>query len=165
LSKSIVIDPETAKFWSQVDKHTSDVAYAAAHHATEEDGSVTVCWTWKGATDREGYGRMRFHGKQYGTHQVALMIANNLRRWPSADVLACHMCDNPPCCRPSHLFFGSVDDNNQDARRKGHMQKKLTFDQIAEIREQYLSGKWTQQQLADAYDVDQTAISKALRHG
>lgn len=154
------IDAESAKFWSQIDKHKADEA-AGLHPHTAPDG--TICWTWKGPVDREGYGRLRFHGKQYGTHQISLMIANRLTRWPSPGTLACHKCDNPPCCRPSHLFFGSTADNNADAQKKGHMQKKLTLAQVSTIRTQYTSGQWTQQQLADSYDVDQTAISKALR--
>lgn len=31
----------------------------------------------------------------------------------------CHTCDNPPCCRPSHLFLGTDEDNTQDAISKG----------------------------------------------
>jgi hypothetical protein len=33
--------------------------------------------------------------------------------------LACHTCDNPPCCNPAHLFPGTNSDNVQDALSKG----------------------------------------------
>jgi hypothetical protein len=34
---------------------------------------------------------------------------------------ACHSCDNPPCCNPTHLFEGSTLDNIRDAAAKGRM--------------------------------------------
>jgi hypothetical protein len=34
-------------------------------------------------------------------------------------VLVCHSCDNRRCCRPSHLFGGSYEDNARDMGRKG----------------------------------------------
>lgn len=30
-----------------------------------------------------------------------------------------HRCDNPKCVRPTHLFLGTIADNNQDKARKG----------------------------------------------
>jgi hypothetical protein len=30
-----------------------------------------------------------------------------------------HRCDNPPCCNPADLFFGTVADNNADMLAKG----------------------------------------------
>lgn len=34
-------------------------------------------------------------------------------------MLVCHACDNPACVRPSHLFLGTVLDNNRDRDAKG----------------------------------------------
>ena len=30
-----------------------------------------------------------------------------------------HICDNPPCCNPSHLAVGTMKDNVHDMMRKG----------------------------------------------
>jgi len=30
-----------------------------------------------------------------------------------------HRCDNPPCCRPDHLFLGTPADNTADMIAKG----------------------------------------------
>lgn len=34
-------------------------------------------------------------------------------------MLACHHCDNPPCCNPAHVFIGTHKDNARDMARKG----------------------------------------------
>jgi hypothetical protein len=63
---------------------------------------------------------------------------------PISDGLqACHRCDNPPCCNPSHLFLGTPTDNARDREAKqrrqtlggeAHGNAKLTAEQVAEIR-------------------------------
>jgi hypothetical protein len=55
-----------------------------------------------------------------------------------------HRCDNPPCCRPDHLFLGTQRDNVRDmfAKRRGnpygargsHPTRKLTPEQVRAIR-------------------------------
>lgn len=59
-----------------------------------------------------------------------------------------HHCDNPPCCRPSHLFLGTPADNMADMDRKGRRRTgncageangraKLTEAQVQAIRAEY----------------------------
>jgi hypothetical protein len=56
-------------------------------------------------------------------------------------MLACHHCDNPPCCNPVHLFQGTHLDNNLDSKIKGRNSfgerrpmAKLTDAVVREIR-------------------------------
>lgn len=80
------------------------------------------CWPYTGSLDRHGYGRfwIQAHKKHVIAHRIAFALAHG--RDPILPVL--HDCDNPPCCRPSHLFEGSQADNSADMARKGRGRKR-----------------------------------------
>lgn len=76
------------------------------------------CWVWTGATDDKGYGKIQ-RGANSGVEAVH-RISWKLNCGPIPDgMCVLHHCDNPPCVNPSHLFIGSIADNNLDMRRKG----------------------------------------------
>ena len=75
------------------------------------------CWNWTRATVGKGYGSFWQSGKMVYSHREAFQLAN-----PEADIkglCVCHVCDNPPCCNPSHLFLGTYADNQRDCVKKG----------------------------------------------
>jgi hypothetical protein len=76
------------------------------------------CWVWTGAKNEKGYGVVGVPGEHRTTkaHRMAWEIYNGPLP-PGQCVL--HRCDNPACCRPSHLFLGSRADNNADMCLKG----------------------------------------------
>ena len=81
----------------------------------------------------------------------------------------CHRCDNPRCVNPGHLFLGTQKDNMQDMVIKSRSTKgernrhaKLTTCQVAQIRYLYALGNFTQQELADAYRVNNSNINRLL---
>jgi len=76
----------------------------------------TGCWNWNRAKDKDGYGVMKFRGRQQAVHRVAAFLWMNLDKTPHLLVL--HSCDNPSCFNPKHLFLGTNLDNMVDASKK-----------------------------------------------
>lgn len=78
---------------------------------------VGECRVWSGSLDTAGYGLIRrTNGSLMSTHRLAYELANG--PIPHG-ALVCHRCDNPPCCRPEHLFLGDYAANAADMVSKG----------------------------------------------
>lgn len=81
----------------------------------ENNPDLGICWMWMGGTTTKGHGRIRDDGtpsRLAYTHRVALAAA--LGRPLRPGMVACHRCNTPRCCRPSHLYEGTLSDNEQD---------------------------------------------------
>jgi hypothetical protein len=149
------------RFWSRVDR------------ASTPDG----CWPRLGSRDKDGYGFASWRGRTVLAHRQAYELAVG----PIPDgMLVCHSCDNPPCCRPGHLFLGSNVDNQRDMTAKGrgrlgdrngsrvhperlrrgeqHGCSKLTAEKVRQIRELYAGGGLTQRQVGDRYGVSNVMV-------
>lgn len=81
----------------------------------DKSGGESACWPFMGRRSRVGYGRIQYKRKTRMAHSVALEIATGHR--PSG-MIAMHLCDNPPCCNPTHLRWGTYQDNADDAVSK-----------------------------------------------
>jgi HNH endonuclease len=157
-------------------KRNADAFWARA------DKSGT-CWLWTGTRLPHGYGRTWFGGQKRYAHQVAFELAHG----PIPDGMeVCHMCDNPPCVNPAHLFAGTRADNVRDKVQKGRAkwseahpwrrqpasiprgtkrgQARLTDEQVRTIRLRYAAGGISQMRLAREYGVGQTTIRDVVTH-
>jgi hypothetical protein len=141
------------RFWDNVDK-TGD------------------CWEWRGAKyDDRGYGLTRLFKKKHLAHRVAFLFAYGT---VPEELCVLHVCDNPICCRPDHLFLGTRIDNNHDCLEKGRHSRtsrnrgescgssKLKEADVKMIRERYATETITQARLANEYGVNQSTITYIL---
>lgn len=75
------------------------------------------CWIWAGNSTNRGYGQITISGKKYYAHRVMYEQTFN-EKLTKTDVI-CHVCDNPSCVNPKHLFKGTQSDNLRDMATKG----------------------------------------------
>jgi len=130
--------------------------------------SPSECWNWKRGRDRAGYGAFSNNGKRHLSHRHSYELC--VDPIPPGHYV-CHKCDNPPCCNQNHLFAGTHADNVADKVRKGRQCRgetrptaSLTDRQASQVRVEYATGMFTQQQVADRFGVDVSVVQR-ITHG
>jgi len=98
------------------------------------------CWLWLGHWSPKGYGIIRINGTIKRAHRISYECFIGPI---STGSIICHRCDVPCCINPSHLFLGTIEDNNKYMKRKGRYKapfgqksgrSKLTEEQMIKIR-------------------------------
>lgn len=140
------------RFWNKVDR---------------SDGP-DACWLWIPAKDRKGYGE--FHvslerGK-VRAHVFAVELTTGEPCPPGKE--GCHRCDNPPCCNPSHVYYGTRQQNVNDMWQRGRAKRgsarshsRLTEATVLEIRRRFAAGE-TGPSLAAEFGVTDGCITDAV---
>lgn len=131
-------------------------------HANIDDSEgPDACHPWIRQRSAQGYGRLSLNGRVVYAHVLALTESRGLA---PIGLVACHTCDNPPCCNPDHLYWGTYRQNYEDAVMNGRRARgwghKLTAWDVAEIRS--FEGLLTQLELARRYNVSQPAIAQIM---
>lgn len=90
------------RIWRQIDK-------------TPGQGPQGECWQWTGYTISR-YGHLCLRATSY---RVTRLVYLETRSEDPGDFHILHKCDNPPCCRPDHLFKGTQAENLADMTAKG----------------------------------------------
>lgn len=141
----------TRRFWAKVDR-TGD------------------CWLWTASRMRMGYGRFAVTTSNiWQAHRFSALLSTG--EIP-AGALVLHRCDNPPCVRPEHLYFGDGSDNNDDmsernrfnlARLRGsqNARSKLTAEQVLDMRRRYAAGE-NRTELGRAFGVSRQTASDII---
>lgn len=93
--------PVMGRMWAKVDRSAGP------------DG----CWPFTGCLVR-GYGVLS-EGRKRRRSAHRLALESKLGRPIRPGYMACHTCDNPPCCNPAHLYEGTAQDNSDDAVVRG----------------------------------------------
>ena len=91
-------DADIERFWSKVDRRGAD-----------------ECWPWTAkARSAHGYGLLKHRsGRNIVASRIACWLGHGNPPIPNAKSL--HSCDNPPCCNPAHLRWGTQLENVADA--------------------------------------------------
>lgn len=72
----------------------------------------TWCWEYRGNTSKTGYGVLYADDSSHRTHRV---VYQYLYRKVSPPYMLCHICNNPKCCNPDHLYEGTTKENERDS--------------------------------------------------
>jgi hypothetical protein len=128
-----------------------------------------------GVLNRYYYGQFNINrnnkSKTYLAHRVSWELFSN-QSIPDGKVIM-HTCDNRKCCNPGHLKLGTHQDNINDMVSKGrnrdqygenNFSSKLTQIYVNNIRKDWNTGKYTQQQLADRFSVVISTISNIVNN-
>lgn len=142
-------EDHTERFWNQISK-------------------TETCWLWTGSCAK-GYGRLKVGMPNPGSLRVH-RFSWELHYGPIPPGLCVlHHCDVSICVHPSHLFLGTLFDNNTDRHRKGgyaegpqHHQARLSAEDVKAIR--VLQGQSTATSVGKRYQVSLDAIRK-IWHG
>lgn len=135
------------RFWAKVRK---------------DDGG---CWEWVASRNRMGYGQFRWEGRSQLAHRVSWRFAHGA---DPGRLCVLHICDNPGCVNPGHLFLGTRRDNSRDMVRKGRSpaaerapHARLDSGAVLRIRERYSAGE-KERALACEYGVHQATVNDIL---
>lgn len=143
-------------------QHAS-LAGRIAHYMAKEPNE-RGCYLWLAGKDRDGYGVVRWEGKQYRVHR-ALWIQRHGPIPPG--LLVCHECDDRSCGTDDHHFLGTNKVNMADRNAKlrhafgeRNAAAKVTDETVRLIRE----AAGSQEEIGRRFGLCQSQVS-AIKRG
>lgn len=119
------------------------------------------CLMWPFSRTEEGYGQIRFRGKNTKASRVACILAHG--EPPSDKHEAAHSCGHSGCVNPSHLRWATPVENRADrilhgtdSRGDQRGRTKLTAQQVRDIRA--LAGVVPQRKLAPQFGICRSTL-------
>lgn len=155
--KTLVIHgDEQDRFWSKVSKNGPIPAH---------NPSLGPCWEWQGALREYGHGTFATAERLVSSHAYSLELSGVKN---PGRLYALHHCDNAPCVNPNHLYWGTPQQNSDDAASRGRMPRgeqhwiaRLTEPLVVEIRNEHANGA-TLSDLTLKYGLSLSAIYSAV---
>jgi len=147
---SEISEEEKTRFWQKVEKR-----------------SDSECWEWKAHRTPEGYGRFKFRGRLIGANRFTLWLSGI----DTENLVACHHCDNPPCCNPAHLYAGTYADNSKDCFVRNRREKFYPRQYPSHVPKECLEAaikakrKLTPEQVLEIRKSNETDRVLGLRYG
>lgn len=158
--------PVIAKRYPTRDELSDDFVAWFWSHVLKSDG----CWEWQAGRVGRGYGAV--HHNELERQMIASRIAYIIANGSIEEALhVLHTCDNPPCCRPDHLYAGTHKQNVIDSvsrlrlvpqRGTANKMAKLTREQVASARALHKTGI-SGNVLSQRFGVSQPIMARLLR--
>jgi len=120
----------------------------------------TGCWEWQAAKQGIGYGQFNDGKKHWLAHRFAAKIAG----MDIKNKVVRHKCDNPGCVNPDHLETGTQTDNMKDREIKCRNGRKLTRQDVINIRAEFKPRVVTYKDLAMKYNVHPATIGSVVNN-
>lgn len=121
------------------------------------------CWNWTGSLNSGGYGKWKCGAASRQAWKYAYGEI-------PAGMQVCHKCDNRKCVRPSHLFLGTIRDNqldkvskNRHARGSSIGNSVMTEKHVLEIRKMRISGS-TYKEISQKYGYSWDLVRKVCKN-
>lgn len=113
-----------------------------------------ACWPWKGKLNaKDGRPYFTVDGKRRPAYAYVLETFTGTLQ---DGKMVLHSCDNPVCCSPHHLSWGTHQDNMDDMKeRERHGLNGTVIRAILKLRRE---GK-TQAEVAKLYGISREAVS------
>jgi DNA-binding XRE family transcriptional regulator len=125
-------------------------------------GDLTVCWEWIGEVNKkDGRPYITVDGKRRPSYTVVFELYSGE---PAQNRVCRHSCDNPTCCNPNHLSWGSHQDNSNDMMDRDRHGMPATV--VRAIRKLIKAGR-SHEDIAELYGVARetiTAINNMRSH-
>lgn len=137
------------------------------------------CWEWMASCHKFGYGWFRITGKTYLAHRLALIFTTG----EMGKLQVLHSCDNPKCCNPNHLRWGTQKENIQDCIKRGRKKDpprneskppvyygkdnnnaKLDAEKVDRIRHLYVCSLMSGDELAKQFGVSRSTIYQIINY-
>lgn len=137
-------------------------------NCVEQVGPIegSPCWIWQRGLNSNGYGRLTYRGQRQFVHRVSYKVF--VGPFPE-ELFIIHSCDNPACTNPDHLRPGTYQDNNDDMWARGRQvmtcwssNRKLTVDQVLEIRQMAHEGKHSLRYIAKLFGISSNTVQKIV---